>query len=281
MKMQDITVVITSFRSKQKIFKCLDSIADGVKIVVIENSNDADLKKEIETKYSCLECFLSNENLGYAKGNNLALSKVKTKYALILNPDARLEKDALKNFLKSAQELKNFAIIAPKIQTADDLAKKDKVKRKLIEVKSVKGFAMFLNLEEFKDIGFFDSNFFIYFEEIDLCKRLLKYKKKIFLDSSIRINHEGGSSHDENINFEMELSRNWHWMWSSFYFYRKHNNYVYAFLKMSRKFFSAMFKSLFFLAVYNKKKSLIYFQRFSGILNSMLLKSSWYRPKIF
>ena len=37
---------------------------------------------------------------------------------------------------------------------------------------------MFLNLEEFKDIGFFDSNFFIYFEEIDLCKRLLKIKKK-------------------------------------------------------------------------------------------------------
>ena len=106
MKIQDITVVITSFRSKQKIFKCLDSIADGVKIVVIENSNDSDLKKEIETKYSSLECFLSNENLGYAKGNNLALSKVKTKYALILNPDARLEKDALENFLKSAQEVK-------------------------------------------------------------------------------------------------------------------------------------------------------------------------------
>ena len=140
---------------------------------------------------------------------------------------------------------------------------------------------MFLNLEEFKDIGFFDSNFFIYFEEIDLCKRLLKYKKKIFLDPSVRIMHDGGSSHDKNINFEMELSRNWHWMWSSFYFYRKHNNYVYAFLKMSRKFFSAIFKSLFFLAVYNKKKSLVYFLRFSGILNSMLLKSSWYRPKIF
>tara|TARA_B100001989_G_C24494297_1_gene441330 strand:- start:272 stop:1117 length:846 start_codon:yes stop_codon:yes gene_type:complete len=281
MKIQDITVVITSFRSKQKIFKCLDSIADGVKIVVIENSNDADLKKEIETKYLSLECYLSNENLGYAKGNNLALSKVKTKYALILNPDARLEKDALKNFLKSAQEIKNFAIIAPKIQTAEDQVKKDQDNRKLIEVKNVKGFAMFLNLEEFNDIGFFDSNFFIYFEEIDLCKRLSKYKKKIFLDPSVRIIHDGGSSHDENINFEMELSRNWHWMWSSFYFYRKHNNYVYALLKMSRKFFSAIFKSLFFLAILNKKKSLIYFQRFSGILNSMLLKSSWYRPKIF
>ena len=44
----------------------------------------------------------------------------------------------------------------------------------LISVDNVKGFAMFLNMEEFKDIGFFDKNFFIYFEEIDLCKRLKK-----------------------------------------------------------------------------------------------------------
>ena len=40
---------------------------------------------------------------------------------------------------------------------------------------------MFLNLEQFKDVGFFDENFFIYLEEIDLCKRLRK-KEKIYLD---------------------------------------------------------------------------------------------------
>ena len=39
---------------------------------------------------------------------------------------------------------------------------------------------MFLNLEQFKNIGFFDENFFIYFEEIDLCKRLIKNNKKYF-----------------------------------------------------------------------------------------------------
>ena len=37
---------------------------------------------------------------------------------------------------------------------------------------------MFLNIEQFKDIGFFDENFFIYLEEIDLCKRLRKKIKK-------------------------------------------------------------------------------------------------------
>ena len=39
---------------------------------------------------------------------------------------------------------------------------------------------MFLNLQQFKDIGFFDENFFIYFEEIDLCRRLKIKDKKIF-----------------------------------------------------------------------------------------------------
>ena len=40
---------------------------------------------------------------------------------------------------------------------------------------------MFLNIKHFKEIGFFDQNFFIYLEEIDLCKRLIKANKKIYL----------------------------------------------------------------------------------------------------
>ncbi len=280
MKTEDITVVITSFKSKQKIFTCLNSVGLHTKVIVIENSNDKKLKKQIETDYPNLECFLSEENLGYAKGNNLALSKVKTKYALILNPDATLEKNAINNFLLRVNDLKDFAIIAPMIQTdKDNNFQENDISLK--QVNSVKGFAMFLNLKEFENVGFFDRNFFIYFEEIDLCKRLVKENKKIFLDPNIKIFHDGGSSHDPEINFEMELSRNWHWMWSSFYFYNKHYGYTYALLKMSRKFISALLKSIFFLIILKKKKSLIYYRRFSGILNSMLFKNSWYRPKIF
>ena len=113
------------------------------------------------------------------------------------------------------------------------LEKKDfKISEKnndVFEVESVKGFAMFLNLDKFKDVGFFDDNFFIYFEEIDLCRRLKKLNKKIYLDSSIKIDHMGGSSHNQSIDFEMELSRNWHWMWSTFYYHKKNLDYFLTF----------------------------------------------------
>ena len=139
---------------------------------------------------------------------------------------------------------------------------------------------MFLNMKHFKDIGFFDENFFIYLEEIDLCKRLRKDNKKIYLDKNIIIHHLGGRSHDSSIDFEMELSRNWHWMWSTFYYNRKHYGYFFSLLKTSGKLFSSLINLIFFSIIFKNKKREIYFQRFSGLINSILGRKSWYRPKI-
>ena len=80
------------------------------KVIIIENSDRLDFKKKIEEKYSNVTCYLAGENLGYAKGNNLGLSKVKSKYALILNPDTELSSDALAGFIDLANTKKNFAI---------------------------------------------------------------------------------------------------------------------------------------------------------------------------
>ena len=210
----------------------------------------------------------------------MGLSKVKSQYALILNPDAIVEKNTLNNFLVSAERLGDFSIIGPAKQ--DEFKNSDYLKNKnqIFEVNSVKGFAMFLNLNQFKDIGFFDDNFFIYLEEIDLCLRLKKNNKKIYLDKNILINHIGGSSHNESINFEMELSRNWHWMWSTFYFNKKHNGYLKAIVNISGKFFSSIIRMIFYSLIFQNDKRKIYFQRFSGMYNSMIGKKSWYRPKI-
>ncbi len=274
----NLTIVVNTFNSDEKIYSCLDSINSNFKILLIENSNNKEFKDLIEKKYSNVSCELTGKNLGYAKGNNLGLSKVKTKFALILNPDTTVEKDALLNFLNTAKKYQDFAIIAPAIQEKKvELFQNIK---NITQVDTVKGFAMFLNLKEFNDIGFFDENFFIYFEEIDLCKRLRKINKKIYLDPNIKINHTGGSSHNQSINFEMELSRNWHWMWSTFYYHKKYKGFFYSLLKVSKKFISALLKVILYTLLFNQYKKKIYFQRLSGLFNSMIGKKSWYRPKI-
>ena len=190
-----------------------------------------------------------------------------------------MEPSSIKNFFETAKKNPNFAIIGPLVQESKDVSI-NYVKNELVSVSNVKGFAMFLNLKEFSEIGFFDSNFFIYFEEIDLCRRVKTLNKEIYLDPTIEIYHLGGSSHDKEVNFEMELSRNWHWMWSTFYYQKKYNGFLIAFIKILPKLLSSFIKMIFFTLIFNRKKRAIYKQRFSGLFNSIIGKTSWYRPKV-
>ena len=281
MSIKDITIVIASFKSEKKIKDCLNSIDKQAKVLVIENSNNLSFKENLEKEFSNVECVLAGANIGYGSANNIGLKKVKTKYALILNPDATLHSSALENFIEATKKIYDFAIMAPYIQEEKDkFDKKNDLKNiSPVEVGNVKGFAMFLNISEFREVGFFDENFFFYFEEIDLCKRLINHGKKIYLIPEIKINHGGGLSHDQSINVEMELSRNWHWMWSTFNYHKKYKGFFVSFFIILPKMSSAIIKVLIYTLIFNKKKK-IYYQRLSGLINAIMGKSSWYRPKV-
>ena len=276
MSIKDITVIITSFKSEYKLRNCLNSINKDCKVLNIENSNNTDHKLRIEKEFKNVKCILSGGNYGYGKANNIGLRVTDTKYALILNPDTQLFPDTLSKFLDVAKEKTDFAIIGPGI--AED---KNKLIRGNIEkTKSVKGFAMFLNLPEFKDIGYFDENFFFFLEEIDLCTRLIKKNKKIYYCPDIPVFHEGGHSHDKSFNYKMELSRNWHWMWSTFYYNKKYKGFFLSLILVSPKLISSFLKFLVFFILKKKEKKEIYFHRYSGLINSIFGKTSWYRPKV-
>ena len=280
MSIKDITIVIASFKSEKKIKNCLNSIDKHAKILVIENSDNLIFKENLEKEFSNVECVLAGANIGYGSANNIGLKKVKTKYALILNPDAMLHPSALENFIKATEKVYDFAIMAPYIQEEKDKFDKHYSKNiSPVEVENVKGFAMFLNISEFKEVGFFDENFFFYFEEIDLCKRLTNNGKKIYLIPEVKIDHGGGISHDQSINVEMELSRNWHWMWSTFNYHKKYKGFFVSFFIILPKMSSAIIKVLIYTLMFNKKKK-IYYQRLSGLINAIMGKSSWYRPKV-
>ena len=276
MESKDLTVVIVTFKSEAKISNCLSSIPKEIPVIVVENSNNEKFKNEIKSKYANVHCVLTGENKGYSVANNIGLSKVKTKFALVLNPDTILDKSAINNFLITANRNKDFWLIGP---ASDQMVDMDFNKENLKEVENLKGFAIFFNLSKFEN-KFFDENFFLFFEEIDLCKKVINNKGKIYLDKDIIIKHEGASSVNNCNVIELEKNRNWHWMWSSFYFQKKYKGFFMALILICPKLFSSLFKTCFYSIILNKEKRDIYFCRLSGIFNSMIGKKSWYRPAL-
>ena len=273
----DLTIVIVSFKSGDILHRCIKSIDKKYPIIIVENSQNIKLKEELENKYSNVECILPEKNLGYGAGNNLGIKNSKTKYVLTLNPDTILYENTISKLLEQANIIEDFALLGPKV--VSETENLSNTESKIKAVNYIKGFAIFFNKEKFINVGFFDENYFLYFEEIDLCKKVIKSNNKIYLINDALIKHIGGKSHEDKYDFEMELSRNWHWMWSSFYYYKKNYNYYYALFKVLKKLISSIIKISFYSLSLKRDKRKIYLQRLSGLFNSIRGKKSWYRPK--
>ena len=276
MESKDLSIVIVTFKSEDIISKCLKSIPSDIKVIIVENSKNEKFKKDLENKYKNVDCILTGNNRGYAAANNIGLNLVKTKYALVLNPDCILGHEAISNFFITANKVQDFHLIGP---AQDQMIDIDFKNDDLIEVENLKGFAIFFNMSKFSN-KFFDENYFLYFEEIDLCKYVKKNNGKIYLDKNILIKHEGASSVKKLNKTELEKNRNWHWMWSTFYYHKKFSNFYLAFLKVFPKLTSSLFKTVFYYLTFNNKKKSIYQCRLNGLINSICGKKSWYRPSL-
>ena len=285
---QNLSVIIVSYKSEYVIENCINSIDNQIEIIVIDNSNNEDLKKKIESKYKNVKCILSKKNLGMGAGNNLGIKNVNKDFVLILNPDVSLEKNSINEIFIAANEINSFGVIAPisnKVEYPNYILKKgcnfDLVKP--FKVKSVDGYAMLLNLRRLKKIdnfNFFDENFFLYLENEDLCKRLTENDEDIYVIPKSKINHLGGGAVDPKYRNEIEYLRNWHWMWSKFYFNKKHYGYLIAVFKVFKNLVSAKIKFFYYLITLNTFKRKVYQMRLSGLISSMIGKNSYYRAKL-
>lgn len=282
----DITFLIVTFKSREKIHVCINLIAKKYPILVIENSADEFFKDDLEKKYNNVKCVLAGENLGFGKASNIGLNLVKSKYTFLINPDTLLTSNTVEELIHYSQKINDFALLSPVMMDPEDknyhIYKKKKLtinKLEYLEVDFIKGFAMFFNMNKFKTIGFFDEKIFLYFEEDDLCRRVRKLNQKIYVILSSKITHAGGQSHNKEFNEEMDSSRHWHHMWSYYYYNKKHFTFLYALLITIDKVISYSLRVLFYSIFFNKNKKK-YKQRLSGLLNSYIGKSSWYRPKI-
>ena len=294
--LKSLTVVILTCKTSEKILNdCIKSIHPFINIFIIENSNNISFKKKIKKKYPKIKVFLTGSNLGYGGGNNYGLKRVKTKYALICNPDIIFKKNFFNEVNNYLKHKLNFHLLGVSYKpgsiwetcgylkefNTQNIKPKNKLSDQSIkEVDWVIGCSFLINLDKFKNKKFFDENFFLYFEEVDFCRRIRLKNGKIYSSSKLIVNHLGNQSSSQKnpkYKFQSEILRNWHWMWSTFYYFRKHYGYLYALRKTHIKFIKFIFRILFHAIFFNEQKFNIYLYRFLGLLNSMLGKKSWYR----
>ena len=301
MKNQITVIIVTYQTSKEILLRCLNSIDKKIKIIIIENSKKFKDQVIFLKKFRNLKIICTGSNLGYGKGNNLGLRKVKTKYALILNPDSLCEKNFFTNLKGNLKKIKDFHLIGCTYKNSknsypagyfnneqnknfENNFRKNKLAT-LTKVDWIRGFSIILNMKKFKRNHIFDKNYFLYLEEIDLCKSIKKKFGNVYFAKNLKVNHLGFKGSVGASNYEKQNAdnlRNWHYMWSSFYFYKKNYNYFFALNKMFGKFLRAFIKTIFFSLTFQKNKRDKYLYRFLGIFNSMIgLKSNFRVNKFY
>ena len=296
-----LSVIIVTYKTNKNILlNCLNSIDSSVKIIIIENSKQFKNKKFFLKKFANLKIFCSGSNLGYGAGNNLGIIQSKTDYNLVINPDIICDKNLFKNINKLLHNKKNFSIIG--CQYSHDktfmpagffnktknqrfkstfFVKKQKI---LTKVDWVTGCSFLINLNKFKNKNIFDENYFLFFEEFDLCKKIIQNGGLVYSGSNLKVHHLGfkGSFGADNSLKESAIKlQSWHFMWSSFYFYKKNYNYFYALFKVSGKLFRSFFKLIFYTIIFDSINKNKYLYRFLGLVNALIGSKSFYRAPKF
>ena len=270
---KSISVIIVSFKSKDKVLKLIKSISFRFSVIIIENSEDQSLKEEVKFLKN-VKIFLK-KNIGYGSAANFARKNINTKYFLLCNPDIENISDDKLNILhEEAESLgDNFLCLGP-------FYKNEKLQEnsEIIKVKKISGACMLINTKIFDLLKGFDENFFLYFEEDDLCKRGYKKKYYSYKTNKVFIDHNIGTSPTNLQKAEKEHIKEltlWHFIWSDFYFHSKHYGKIFSIIIFIPTFLRIIIKISLSFMIDNCEMKKKYKIRYSGLVNSIKgLKSS-------
>lgn len=263
-----VTIIIVVYKTdfkKLKIF--LKKIGNNYPIIIIDNSENYNFNRIISLKNIKI---IRSQNVGNGAGINLAIKKIKTKFAVYFDLDTQFKKEIVNNFIKYVKIIKNFALLIPNHGNI-------KSNNLFCEQKEGEAAVMFFNLNKIKKIGLFDENFFLYFEETDLIKRCKQNFEKVYYLPKLKIKHVRASSIKVNVQKISNL-RLWHYMWSMFYYYRKHYGYFFAFNKTAIFLAKDIIKIIWYLLKFDMENVKKRFFRISGLLASMCFSKSYLRP---
>ncbi len=203
---------------------------------MVDNDSQDGSAQEAQQRWPHARVLVMPCNRGFGAANNIGLEQVSTPLALLLNPDCRLEIGCLLTLIRTAETFPKAAILAP--QLTDSRGRKDQSYRwprwtwrsrgptadGPACVGFVCGAAMLWRLEAFREVGYFDEDFFLYYEDDDLCLRLFQARRSIIIDPQATAVHEGRRSVSGSLRLKSEHLRGYWHVRSKLFFLQKHQS---------------------------------------------------------
>ena len=214
----DLSILIVNYKNKAKTLRCVESIrrADlaglDYEIIIVDNNSGDGTIADLKLKYPEVKCLQSERNRGMGGGNNLAARGAVGEFLLILNNDTLVKTDSIKQLIDFYRSGQGVGLVGPSLRYPDgrlqstclrfpgiltplyrrtflgQFAKRhldrflyaDYDHQSVKEVDWVQGSAMLIKRSLFEELSGFDERFFMYFEDIDLCRRIWQTGLKVF-----------------------------------------------------------------------------------------------------
>jgi len=286
---EKITIVIIIYHNSNNLLENLCNL-NNIKTIIVDNGgNDKILKEVKKENFNNIQIISNKKNVGFAKAFNLATKYIDTKYILLLAPDSLIDKNNINKLSDVLDQDENCIISVPKIYKNNIYKPEDRIipeneidtknyfeseiKKKLFTtdpsgnlcIQCFLGSIMLIRKDYFRN-EIFDERYFLYYEDIQLCKDLWNKKKSIILVNDSYAYHEQYGSVKKKkrtsfvINYNFTFSKN---------IYFKTKIYSYLFIKDTIIF---LIKILNNIILFKIDKSIKYFAKFVANINFILKK---------
>lgn len=224
--MTELSIIIVNFNTAGLIEKCIASIFQSkvdfdFEVIIFDNAS-TDISRDTLSKIrnKKVKVILNNENIGFSRANNLTTRLAKGNYLFFLNPDCEVKRDSIFKLYRFAKGKADAGVVGPKLLNPDGsiqascfrlptlkrtvsqywfgkvelLDKYAPVSYEPIEVESLVGAAFLVTPTARKKVGLWDEKYFMYFEDLDYCRRAKKAGLKIYYTSYAEVFHHHGIS---------------------------------------------------------------------------------------
>ena len=284
----NLSIIIVSWNTRDILAQCLSSIylypPEGTfEIWVIDNASDDSSIEMLKSDFPDVRLIENTRNVGFAHANNQALQICSGENVMLLNPDTEVFSGTFKLLADFLQTHSNVGVVGPKTLNPDQslqtscypfptllrefwrLLHFDKLKAygtysmqawdtiNVREVDVLLGACLLIPKAVLDETGFFDENYFMYTEEVDLCYRIQKSGKHNYWLPQASIIHYGGQSTKQAATaMFLQLYK------SKLQFFRKHYGRIVGFLYKLILFLTALPRLLSIFLVWKRPQSKIF-----------------------